>query len=134
MTRLLIVFFAYYISWHAYDICLALYPADVDKWDLLRHTFFTVPTGCFALLLFVKGDHKYEGLVRLLVAMYIFGVLANDVFDNFTGNRDFNWYDPIFIAIGYFTGGKQADPEMHEKIFTKIIGKPIYNKLCHFLK
>lgn len=93
-----------------------------------------VPTACMALLFFVNGDHKYEGLVRLLVAIYVFGVLANDVVDNLFGNRNYNWYDPLFVLLGYFTGGKQADPEMHEQIFTKIIGKPIYNKLCHFLK
>jgi hypothetical protein len=133
LRRLLIVGLVYYLSWKGYGICEKFFPESVDDWDLLRHSLFMGCCALLGLLVFVPMDDRYEPIVRLGVAVYIFGVLANDITDNFLGNRDFSWYDPFFVIIGYFTGGRSADPDLHEKVFSKVLTKKGYHRTIKFL-
>lgn len=121
----------YYLSWKGYGICEKFYPNSINAWDLFRHSIFMTCCGLLGLLTFVEKDVRYEPIVRLMIAIYIFGVLINDVTDNFIGNRSFSWHDPIFVLIGYFTGGRSADPALHEKVFSKLLSNRGYHCLIN---
>lgn len=133
MLRLILIGISILIHWYSYFICEYYYPnsddISINKWDLLKHTFFMFPTVLIGLYYLYFKEDKYTKYCRLLICMFVIVVLPNDIICNFQGDRDFHKIEILFVLLGLYEGTKDIFPRIHLVIGSNILGIKLYNKI-----
>lgn len=94
-----------------YCICDLFFPHNIDKFTWLRYSIYGVDLFLLAGAMLMEQDKRFMTVEKLLLHVFVIGILAGNLIDKALGINHFSIFDIVTISFSVASGIKKYYPQ-----------------------